>query len=135
MTNEVHRHEKIFETRKEYDQHQKLELNLPEMKRMDNIELEASIQSSWESPGKDMKEKEYRDFTSIKWYLIEIYESSKQRKGGRAGKTKASWDGYSKHRWEELILDLADVEMFGSTWRETRRLKRIDKTISMIKKD
>ena len=34
----------------------------------------------------------------------------------------------------KLRGDLADVEMIGSTWRETRRLKRIDMTISMIER-
>ena len=36
---------------------------------------------------------------------------------------------------EKLRIDLADVEMIGSTRRETRWLKRIDMTISIIMKD
>ena len=35
----------------------------------------------------------------------------------------------------KLRIELADVEMIGSTRRGTRRLKRIDMTISMIMKD
>ena len=34
----------------------------------------------------------------------------------------------------KLIIDLANIEMIGSTWREAHRLERIDMTISMIKR-
>ena len=34
----------------------------------------------------------------------------------------------------KLRIDLANVEMIGSTWREAHRLERIDMTISMIKR-
>ena len=58
------------------------------------------------------------------------------RKGvGGQEKQRQLGDGWNKHRWEELIIDLADVEMIGSTWRETHRLKRIDMTISIVEKD
>ena len=33
-------------------------------------------------------------------------------------------DGWNKHRREELILDLADVEMIGSTWRENTPVEK-----------
>ena len=51
------------------------------------------------------------------------YMSPWRNKGGRAGKTKAAWDEWNKHRWEKLRIDLANVEKIESTWRETRRLE------------
>ena len=64
-------------------------------------ELEAPLESFWEPPDKNINGKDWRDFPSIKWYLIKNYESLK-KKGGRAGKTKAAWGRWNKHRWENL---------------------------------
>ena len=59
-----------------------------------------------------------------------------EEKGWVGGKKQRQLgDGWNNHRWEEMIIGLADVEVIGSTWRETRRLKRIDMTISIIMKD
>ena len=59
-----------------------------------------------------------------------------EEKGWVGGKKQRQLgDGWNKHSWEELIIDLAEVEMIGSTWRETRRLKRIDMTILIVEKD
>ena len=119
---------------KEYDQHRKLELNPPKKNtRMKNDELEAPLVSSWESPEKNIDRKEWRDFPSIKAYLINKSESLK-KKGGRAGKQRQLGDGWNKHRWENLELILRMLKMIGSTWREAHRLKRIDMTTSMIKR-
>ena len=49
----------------------------------------------------------------------------RKTKGGRVGKTKTIWNGWNEPRWEELMLDLAVVEMIGSTWRKTRRWKKL----------
>ena len=46
-----------------------------------------------------------------------------KKKGGRAGKTKATWRRMKQTPLRKLRLDLADVEMFDSTWRETHRWK------------
>ena len=58
-----------------------------------------------------------------------------RKKGGRAGKTKTTWDEQNKHHWENLELILRMGRMMGSSWRETRRLEGINMTTSMIKKD
>ena len=47
----------------------KLELNPPEKKRTRNDELEAPLESSRESPDKNIDGKEWRNFPSIKWIL------------------------------------------------------------------
>ena len=128
-----HRYDKTYETRKGYDQHQKLELNPPEKKK--NDESWASRTSSWKTPGKNIDGKEWRYFITNKmdtW--LRILNHWRKRLGGRE-KQRQFGDGWNKHRWEELILDLADIEMIGSTWREAHRLKRIDMTISIIMKD
>ena len=107
-----------------------------EEKGMRNDELEAPLESSWESPDKNIDGKEWRNFPSIKWILEEeILVLEEKQKGGRMGKTKATWRRMKQHRWEEVINDLANVDVNGSTWRETRRLKRIDMTISIVEKD
>jgi len=60
-------------------------------------------------------------------YLNNKSESLKKtRVGGREIKGNLETDETNTVR-KKLIFDLADVEMIGSTWRETRRLKRIDK--------
>ena len=47
-----------------------------------------------------------------------------EEKGWVGGKKQRQLgDGWNKHRWEELINDLAEIEMIGSTWRETHRWK------------
>ena len=47
-----------------------------------------------------------------------------EEKGWVGGKEQRQLgDGWNKHRWEEVILDLADVEVIGPTWRETHRWK------------
>ena len=56
----------------------------------------------------------------------------RNKKGGRVGKRKTTWRWMKRTPLRELILDLADVEMIGSTWEETHRLKRFDMTISII---
>ena len=59
-----------------------------------------------------------------------------EEKGWVGGKKQRQLgDGWNKHHWEEMIIGLADVEVIGSTWRETRRLKRINMTISIVEKD
>ena len=58
-----------------------------------------------------------------------------KKKGGSVGKIKATWDGWNKHRCEELRIDLTNIEMIGLTWREAHRLGINDNIISMIKKD
>ena len=109
---------------KECDQHWKLEINPPEMNtRMKNDELEAPLVSSWESPDKNIDGKEWRDFPSIKGYLIKKSESSKKM-GWVGRKTKATWGQMKRPTLVKPRGDLADVEMIGSTWRETRRLRR-----------
>ena len=114
---------KHFKQGKEYDQHWKLDLSPPEKKRTKNNRLEASLASSWESPGKNIDGKEWRNFTSINGYMIKKSESLR-KEGGRAGKTKTTWDGWSKHCCKELRIDLANVEMIKSTWREARRMEK-----------
>ena len=101
---------------------------------MKDDELETVEHLHGRSPDKNIERKEWRDFPQIKGYMIKKSKSL-NKKGGTAGKTKVAWDGWNEHRWEELIIDLASVEVIGSTWREARRLKRIDKTILMINKD
>ena len=66
--------------------------------------------------------------------MIKKSESLKRKKGGRAGKTKTTWRRMKQTPLRKLRLDLVDVEMFGSTRRETHRLKRIDMTVSIIMK-
>ena len=39
----------------------------------------------------------------------------KKIKGGRVGKTKTIWNGWNEHHREELIIDLANVEVIGYT--------------------
>ena len=101
---------------------------------MKDDELETVEHLHGKSLDKNIKRKEWRDFPQIKGYMIKKSESLK-KKGWEGGKTKAAWDEWNEHRWEEMIIDLADVEMIGSTWRETRQLKRINMTISIIMKD
>ena len=114
---------KHLEQGKEYDQHRKLELNPPEKKRMKNDKLEAPLISSWESPDKNIGGKEWRDFPSIKGYLIKKSESLK-KKGGRVGKNKDNLGWTKQTPLRKLGNDLEDVEMIGSTWREARRLEK-----------
>ena len=71
---------------------------------------------------------------SIKWIVIKKSEFFKANKGERVEKTKTTLNGWNKRRWEELVIDLSDIEMIGSTWREARRLKRIDMTVAIIMK-
>ena len=81
---------KAFETRKRIWSTQKLEFNPPEKeKETKNDELKAPLVSSWESSDKNIERKEWRDFPQIKGYMIKKAESLK-KKGGRAGKTKAT---------------------------------------------
>ena len=126
--------EDMWNKRKRYDQHRSLKLIHRRRKETKNNKLEAPLVSSWESSDKNIDGKEWRDFPSIKGYMIKISESL-NKKGGRAGKTKATWGSWNEHRWENLELILRMGRMIGSTWRETHWLKRIGKTISMIKKD
>ena len=101
----------------------KHDLKPPEMKRMKNDELEAPLESSWESPDKNINGKEWRYFSSMRWYLIKKSESLK-KKGGRAGKQRQLGDGWNKHRWENLELLLPMGRMMGSSRREAHRLEK-----------
>ena len=48
-----------------------------------------------------------------------------EEKGWVGGKKQRQLgDGWNKHRWEEVINDLANVDVNGSTWGETHRLKK-----------
>ena len=69
-------------------------------KRTKNDELEALLESSWESPDKNIDRKEWRDFTRIKRYLIKKSESLK-KKGGRAGKQIQLGRGNRRISWSE----------------------------------
>ena len=48
----------------------------------------------------------------------------RRNKGGREGKTKAAWEEWNKHHWEEVIIDLAGVEMIGITRRENTPVEK-----------
>ena len=65
--------------------------------------------------------------------MIKKSEPLKLRVGGR--ETKATWGIWNKRHRENLELILRMGRMMGSSRRETRRLKRIDMTILIIKKD
>ena len=56
--------------------------------------------------------------------ILDKKTESLKKKGGWAGKKKQLGDGWNKHRWEEVINDLANVDVNGSTWGETHRLKK-----------
>ena len=81
---------------------------------MKNDELEAPLVSSRESPDKNIGGKEWRDFPSIKGYLIKKSESLK-KKGGRVGKNKGNLGWMEETPLRKLRGDLGNVEMIGST--------------------
>ena len=64
---------------------------------MKDDELEIVEHLHGKSPGKNIDEKEWRNSTKIKGYLVKINESLKKRVGGW-GKTKTTWDERKKHR-------------------------------------
>ena len=91
---------------------------------MKNDELEAPLESSWESPDKNIDRKGMgRLHKNIKDTWLKHRIPWRKRVGGRQ-KQRELGDGWNKHRWEELILDLADVEMIGSTWRENTPVEK-----------
>ena len=90
---------------------------------MKDDELETVEHLHGKSPDKNIDWKEWRDFTWINGYLVKKSESLK-KKGGRVGKTKTTWNGWNKHRWENLELILRMLKMIGSTWREAHRLRK-----------
>ena len=76
---------------------------------MKDDELEIVEHLHGKSPDKNIERKEWRGLSQIKGYMIKKSESLK-KKGGRAGKTKTTWDGWNKHRWENLELILQMLE-------------------------
>ena len=88
----------------------KLELDPPKKKMWRRIDkLEAPLVSSWESPDKNIDRKEWRDFPSIKGYMIKKSESLK-KKGGRVGKNKDNLGRMKQIPLRKHRIDLADVE-------------------------
>ena len=110
----------------------KLVLDPPEMERMKDDELETVEHLHGKSPDQNIDWNEWRDFTWINGYLIKIYESLKKRVGGQENKDNLGRMKQTPLR--KLRIDLSNVEMIGSTWREAHRLERINMTISMIKR-
>ena len=101
--------EDMWNKRKRYDQHRKLELNPPEKNtRMKIDELEAREHLHEGSPDQNIDWKEWRDFTWINGYLIKKSESLKKRVGGRENKGNLGWMRQTPVR--KLRVDLADVE-------------------------
>ena len=58
----------------------------------------------------------------------------RKRVGGREKQRQLGSDETNTVE-KKLRIDLANVRMTGCTWRETRRLKRIDMTILIVEKD
>ena len=114
--------EYMWNKRKRYDQRRSLKLIHQRRKETNNNKLESPLVSSWESPDKNIDGKEWRDFPSIKGYLIKKSESLKKRVEGRENKDNLGRMKQTPLR--KLRIDLANVEMIGSTWREARRLEK-----------
>ena len=109
---------------KEYDQHWKLGLDPPEKKRMENVELKASLVSSWESPDKNIDGKRMDKLRVHKMDTWLRYLSPWRKGWEGGGKTKTTWDERNKHRWENLELILRMGRMMGSSRREAHRLEK-----------
>ena len=111
--------EDMWNKRKRYDQHRNLKLNHRRRKETKNNKLEAPLVSSWESPDKNIDGKEWRNFPSIKWILEEeILVLEEKQKGGRVGKTKATW-----RRMKQTPLRRSD-KWSCKCWRERIHLRR-----------
>ena len=114
---------KTFETRKRIRSTLKawLESTGEEKKwRMINLKLPEHLPENHQI--RTLIEKNEGTSRELNGYLVKKSESLKQE-DGRAGKTKAPWDGWNKHRWENLELILRMLKMIGSTWREAHRLE------------
>ena len=114
----------IWHEEKKYDQHRKLEINTTgEETITKDDELEAREHLHEGSPDQNIDRKEWSDFTWINGYLIkDIWVL--EEKGGRAGKTKATWDRWNKQRCETLELILRMGRMMGSSRREAHWLEK-----------
>ena len=96
----------------------KPDLKPPEMKRMKNDELEAPLESSWESPNKNIDGKEWRDFITNKMDTWFRNLSPWRKRGGWVGKTKATW-----RRMKQTSLRRTDNWSCGC-WNDRIHLKR-----------
>ena len=98
---------------KRYDQHRKLELVPPEKKRMKNDELVEHLLENHRV--RILTKKNGVTSHELNGYPMKKSGSSKKQKGRRVGKRKTTWRWMKRTPLRELILDLADVEMIGST--------------------